>query len=242
MSEMRSSSVSLDLRERGKPAWAAAISHPMVRQIGAGTLPHETFRGYFEQNILYLEDYARAIGLIIGHAPDFDAVDVLSRFLQQIVGTELPANVAFLRRLGGSPAAISATGTMLPVTYSYTRHLLYTSAQGSCADGLTAVLPCQWSYGELATPLMAALPDDPVYADWVAMFGSGGYSALVAETTALLDRLAGPADAAAMARLSWIFDISTRYEVQFWDMAYGEPAGDGVPAAGGAPPGKEPGR
>jgi thiaminase len=74
------------------------------------------------------------------------------------------------------------------------------------------------------------------------MFGSGGYSALVAETTALLDRLAGPADAAAMARLSWIFDISTRYEVQFWDMAYGEPAGDGVPAAGGAPPGKEPGR
>jgi thiaminase/transcriptional activator TenA len=242
MSEIRSSSVSLDLRERGKPTWAAAISHPMVRQIGAGTLPHETFRGYFEQNILYLEDYARAIGLIIGHAPDGEALDVLSRFLQQIVGTEIPANVAFLRRLGGSPAAISALDTMAPVTYAYTRHLLYTAAQGSCAEGLTAVLPCQWSYGELATPLMTALPGDPVYADWVAMFGHGGYSALVAETTGLLDRLADPADAAVMARLSWIFDISTRYEVQFWDMAYGEPAGDGVPAGDGAPPGKEPGR
>jgi len=242
MSEIRSSSVSLDLRERGTPAWAAAVSHPMVRQIGAGTLPHETFRGYFEQNILYLEDYARAIGLIIGHAPDVEAIDVLSRFLQQIVSTEIPANVAFLRRLGGSPAAISALDTMLPVTYGYTRHLLYTAAQGSCADGLTAVLPCQWSYGELATPLMAALPGDPVYADWVAMFGHGGYSALVAETTGLLDRLADPADAAVMARLSWIFDTSTRYEVQFWDMAYGEPAGDGVPAGDGPPPGKEPGR
>jgi thiaminase/transcriptional activator TenA len=226
MSEIRSSSVSLDLRERGKPVWAAAISHPMVRQIGAGTLPHETFRGYFEQNILYLEDYARAIGLIIGHAPDVEAIDVLSRFLQQIVGTEIPANVAFLRRLGGSPAAISALGTMLPVTYGYTRHLLYTAAQGSCADGLTAVLPCQWSYGELATPLL----------------GQGGSAAGVAGTTGLLDRLADPADAAVMARLSWIFDTSTRYEVQFWDMAYGEPAGDGVPAGDGPPPGKEPGR
>lgn len=220
MSDMPSSSVSLGLRERGGPAWAAATSHPMVGQIGAGTLPHETFRRYFEQNILYLEDYARAIGLIIGKAPDAEALDVLSRFLRQIAGTEIPSNVAFLRRLGGSPGAMS---TMLPVTYSYTRHLLYTSAQGSCVEGLTAVLPCQWSYGELATPLMAALPDDPTCADWVSMFGNGDYSALVAETTGLLDRLAGQGDPAAVARLAWIFDISTRYEVQFWDMAYGEP-------------------
>ena len=82
MSEMPGSRVSLGLRERGKPAWAAATSHPMVRQIGAGTLPYETFRRYFEQNILYLEDYARAIGLIIGKAPDYHAADVLSRFLR----------------------------------------------------------------------------------------------------------------------------------------------------------------
>jgi thiaminase/transcriptional activator TenA len=208
----------------------------MVRQIAAGTLPFETFRRYFEQNILYLEDYARAIGLIIGKAPDYDAADVLSRFLRQIVGTEIPANAAFLRRLGGSPAALGAMTTMLPVTYGYTRHLLYTCAQGSCADGLTAVLPCQWSYAELATPLMGALPAEPVYADWVSMFGSASYAALVAETTGLLDRLAGARDGAALNRLSWIFDTSTRYEVQFWDMAYGVPAGDGVP------PGKEPGR
>jgi thiaminase/transcriptional activator TenA len=248
MSEMPSSSMSLGLRERGRPAWAAATSHPMVRQIGAGTLPHETFRRYFEQNILYLEDYARAIGLIIGKAPDYAAADVLSRFLRQIVGVEIPSNVAFLRRVGGTPAPAGVTTTMLPVTYGYTRHLLYTSAQGTCAEGLTAVLPCQWSYGELATPLMAALPDDPVYADWVSMFGNGSYSALVAETTGLLDRLADPADDAAVARLSWIFDISTRYEVQFWDMAYGAPAGDVAPAGNGAragraaPSGKEPGR
>jgi thiaminase/transcriptional activator TenA len=236
MPEMPGSSASLGLRERGKPAWAAATSHPMVRQIGAGTLPHETFRRYFEQNILYLEDYARAIGLIIGKAPDYHAADVLSRFLRQIVGIEIPANVAFLRRVGGSPAALSPMATMLPVTYSYTRHLLVTSAQGSCAEGLTAVLPCQWSYGELATPLMDAPPADPVYADWVSMFSSASYSALVAETTGLLDRLADMRDEATAARLSWIFDTSTRYEVQFWDMAYGLPAGDGGPFV------KEPGR
>lgn len=235
MSEMPRSSVSRDLHERGKPAWAAATSHPMVRQIGAGSLPQEIFRRYFEQNILYLEDYARSIGLIIGKAPDRDAVDVLSRFLRQIVGIEIPSNIDFLRRVGGSADALRSASAMLPVTYGYTRHLLYAAAQGSCADGLTAVLPCQWSYGELAAPLMTALPAEPVYADWVSMFGSASYAALVAETTGLLDRLADRDDAAVMTRLAWIFDTSTRYEVQFWDMAYGADSA-------AVPCGKEPGR
>jgi thiaminase (transcriptional activator TenA) len=233
MSDTRGHGISLGLRERGKAAWTAATSHPMVLQIGAGVLPHEIFRGYFEQNVLYLQEYARAIGLIIGKAPDLEATDVLTRFLWQIVRTEIPANIAFLGRLGG-PAGGAAAAQMLPITYAYTRHLLYTGAQGSCADGLTAVLPCQWSYGELAGPLMASLPADPVYADWISMFGNADYDALVAETTGLLDRLADPRDDAAVDRIGRIFDISTRYEVQFWDMAYG------APAAAGRQSGKEP--
>ena len=80
MSETRSSRVSACLYERGRPAWAAATTHPMVREIAAGSLPHGTFRRYFEQNVLYLGDYARAIGLITGKAPDLAAADVLSRF------------------------------------------------------------------------------------------------------------------------------------------------------------------
>ena len=214
------------LRERGKAAWAAATSHPMVLDIGHGTLPHESFRRYFEQNILYLEDYARAIALIAGKAPDFPAVGVLTRFLQQIVETEIPANIGFLGRLGGSPGVPDASA-MLPVTYAYTRHLLYCAAQGSCADGLAAVLPCQWSYGALAGPLMASLPADPVYADWIRMFGNADYGTLLEETTGLLDRVADSRDEAGLQRLASVFDTSTRYEVQFWDMAYGLPARHG---------------
>jgi thiaminase/transcriptional activator TenA len=220
------------LRERGKSAWAAATSHPMVRQIGDGTLPHECFRCYFEQNILYLGDYARAIALITGKAPDLAAVGVLTRFLQQIVGTELPANMDFLGRLGGSPGSSEASA-MLPTTYAYTRHLLYCAAQGSCAEGLAAILPCQWSYGALAGPLMESLPADPVYADWISMFGNADYGTLVDETTSLLDRLADPRDDVGLQHLARVFDASIRYEVQFWDMAYG------LPASHGGGPGKE---
>lgn len=227
MSDVGPARVSLALRERGKATWMAAVSHPMVQQIGDGTLPRRKFRRYFEQNVPYLADYARAIGLTIGKAPDTAAVDVLARFLGQIAGTEIPANVAFLSRLGGSPDA-GGPAAMLPTTYAYTRHLLYVAAQGSCADALAAILPCQWSYAEFAGPLMAALPADPLYAEWISMFGTVGYGALVEETTALLDRLARDADEAAMRRLTFLFDISTRYESQFWDMVYDAPSDQGA--------------
>jgi thiaminase (transcriptional activator TenA) len=191
----------------------------MVAAIGDGSLPYRTFRDYFRQNVRYLEDYARAIALTAARAPDRAALDVLSRFLRQIVATEIPANLAFLARLGGSADDLPGPAGLHPVTYGYTRHLLHVCALGDCAEGLAALLPCQWSYGEIARPLMAAPPDDPVYADWIAMFGNAGYDALVAETTGLLDRLADPADARQWSRLSEVFTISIRYEREFWDMA-----------------------
>jgi thiaminase/transcriptional activator TenA len=211
-------SASARLRERGAASWAAAVSHPMVAEIGAGSLPHETFRCYFEQNVLYLEDYARAIALIIGRAPDLAAVTVLTRFLGQIVDTELPANYAFLARLGG-PAA-PGPAVMAPATYAYTRHLLDTAGRRELPAGLAAVLPCQWSYGELATRLAASMPADPVYADWIGMFAGDGYDELVQASTSLLDQHTDVADEAVMTSLAGVFDRSTRYELAFWDMAY----------------------
>jgi thiaminase/transcriptional activator TenA len=210
------------LHEEGAEAWEAAVRHPMVTGIADGSLPHETFRRYFTQNVLYLEDYARAIGIIVGKAPDRDALTTLTRFLAQIVEHEIPANLAFLERLGGDPDTVAGRGRMLPATYGYTRHLLSACALGDCAEGLTAVLPCQWSYGELARPLTAHPPEDPIYADWIGMFGNDDYDGLVARTTALLDRLVDPLDEGRMSALSTIFERSTRYEAAFWDMAYGD--------------------
>lgn len=218
-----SRSTSRLLRERGAAAWSAAVNHPMVTEIGAGSLPYGTFRCYFEQNVLYLGDYARAIALIIARAPDRAAVTVLTRFLTQIVEVELPANHSFLTRLGGPELPT----VMAPTTYAYTRHLLDAAGRHDPATGLAAVLPCQWSYGEIAVRLAGALPADPYYAEWISMFSGGDYGALVDQTTGLLDRYSEVDDAARVAALSAVFDRSTQYERDFWDMAYalGRPGG-----------------
>jgi thiaminase/transcriptional activator TenA len=226
--------VSEVLHEAGREAWSATVSHPMVLAIGDGSLPHATFHRYFTQNVLYLENYARAIGTIVGKAPDRAAVDTLTRFLVQIVETEIPANLGFLERLGGDADTVAGRGAMLPTTYAYTRHLLSVCALGDCAEGLTAVLPCQWSYGELAGELALHRPADPIYADWISLFDNDHYAELVAHTTSLLDTLVDVEDEHRMASLRGIFERSTRYEAEFWDMAYGTPRSVGSPNQGGA--------
>ena len=99
----------------------------MVAEIGAGSLPHATFRFYFEQNLGYLREYARAIAFAATAATDRGALSILARFLGQIVDVEIPANEAFLERLGGSAAR---PVTMRPATYAYTRHLLDATSRG----------------------------------------------------------------------------------------------------------------
>ena len=202
------------LKERGAASWAAAVAHPMVAEIGAGTLRHEVFRFYFEQNLGYLHEYARAIALTAAGNCDRAALSTLTRFLGQIVDVEIPANESFLTRLGGSSLR---PVPLRPTAYAYTRHLLDVCRRGDLAVALAALLPCQWSYGEIGQRLVQAPPADPIYADWIALFAGDGYDDLVTESTVLLDRSASAASAAATADA---FDRSTQYEIAFWQMAY----------------------
>jgi thiaminase/transcriptional activator TenA len=209
------------LRHRGAEHWSVAVNHPMVAAIGTGTLPHETFRFYFEQNLQYLDAYARAIALTAGGARTPGALTTLTRFLAQIVEVEIPANVRFLDRLGGpSEGGLPA---LLPTSYAYTRHILE-AARDSTAVALAALLPCQWSYGEIGRRLVRSVPADPVYADWIAMFAGDGYDELVVASTELLDGLCRDDE---RPRTTDAFDRSTRYEIAFWDMAWTRGASDG---------------
>lgn len=208
------------LKARGATAWSAAVAHPMVAEIGAGTLPHATFRFYFEQNLGYLHEYARAIALTIAGAADRGAMPTLTRFLDQIVDVEIPANESFLTRLGGSPGT---PVPLLPTAYAYTRHLLDACRLGNLAVALAALLPCQWSYGEIGERLIQAPPADPIYADWIALFASDGYDDLVTASTGLLDRSCSAAD---QPRTADAFDRSTWYEIAFWQLAYSRGGSD----------------
>lgn len=63
-------------------------------------------------------------------------------------------------------------------------------------------------------------PANPIYADWIAFYGSGLGDPRRELLLGLYDRLTDTADAATLARCERNFLISSRYEWQFWDAAH----------------------
>ena len=223
-------SVSALLRERGAAIWSAAVSRSHGGRDRRGSLPHGTFRYYFEQNVRYLEDYARAIALIIGHASGRRDITVLTRFLGQIVDTELPANYSFLARLGGrEDARWALPRTPTPGTCWTVRPAgTWPPGWPRCcpASGATGSWPGRWPRRcppTRSTPSGSRCSRARVTGTWSR------------RSTGLLDARAAGSDEARLAGLAAVFDRSTRLRagvLGYWPTPAVSPTSAGTPRRG----------
>ncbi len=77
-----------DLRAGVGPVWERVVTHSFVTELGDDTLPRETFDRYFDQDYLFLRDWAIMLSLATAKAPDFDAARQLVGFLHLGLGGE----------------------------------------------------------------------------------------------------------------------------------------------------------
>jgi thiaminase (transcriptional activator TenA) len=208
------------LREDSLPVWEQLASHPFVAELAAGTLPPERFRFYLEQNLMYLPEYSRAIAIGAARSRDGEELRSFAAALENIVATEIPENEALLAQvveLGAEDRG--GTLAMAPANLAYTSFLIAAAFRGGPLEVMTAIMPCAWSYGEIATELVDGAAEHPVYANWLAFFAGADYAALVERMKGELDALARR-DGAAAADLTETFRNGARLELGFWEMAY----------------------
>ena len=111
---------------------------------------------------------------------------------------------------------------MAPANVAYTSFLLATAAAGGPLEITAAILPCSWSYIEIAEGLKDEIADHPVYSDWVAFYLQQEAADLVANMRATFDEMTrdGAVSDEKREQLAEIFTTSSRLERMFWDMAY----------------------
>jgi thiaminase (transcriptional activator TenA) len=216
-------SLSAGLRDRSDRVWAGLHAHPFLSELARGVLPLEKFRFFIEQDILYLPDFARCIAM--GAAKSGTEAE-LAFFAEQLDGTinlELPNQYRVLDRVCRLGAADrgGALGKA-PANVAYTSFLLGVAGQGGPLEIMAAILPCAWSYVEIAGRLAGELADHPVYRDWVGFYLAEEVLGLVRQMRDGFDQMAvraGPGPE-LRRRLAEIFATSSRLEGAFWDMAY----------------------
>lgn len=215
-------SLAESLREDCRAAWDGLHAHPFIRELAAGTLHPDRFRFYCEQDLFFLPELARAVALGMARAGDEDELRHFAEEAMAVADRELANQRELLDRVvamgaverGGSRCAA-------PACVAYSGFLVSTAARGGALELMAALLPCTWSYADIAVALEPEIRPHPVYEGWVRFFADPAYVELIAGRRATLDRLAAGIGEARRRRLSEIFTVSTRLERAFWDMAYG---------------------
>jgi thiaminase/transcriptional activator TenA len=207
------------LRALANPIWQAQHTHPFVRGIGAGTVDVEQLAAWVRQDYLFLIEYCRLFGLAAARSPDLATLTRFAELLHATATVEMSLHRAYCADFGISIDELERA-TMLPTTRAYTDFLLRVAALGDFAELVAALLPCMWGFSEIGQRLkVAGLPDEPRCRKWIEMYADPEFAVLATWCRDLVDRLAADASANQRRRMEEAFLTSSRYELDFWDVA-----------------------
>ena len=210
--------ISERLHKDAEHVWGKIIEHPFVVELYKGSLPMDKFKTYILHDYSYLVNAIKNFSIIASRA---DSVDVMRETVE----------IAHLEATGefqGYEDLLHTLGYTLddamhiepfPVNLSYRSFLITTSSLNTSQEALVSVLPCFWSYRDIALYHKAALSSNAnkIYVDWASVYLSREYAQLVEKLRALVDRIC---EGYPYERLKPLFLTASRYEYMYWNAAY----------------------
>ena len=208
-----------ELRDSVSRVWEQVATHPLVLELGEGTLSHDAFTTYFDQDYLFLKDWKILLSLATAKSPDFDAARQIVGFLHLGLGGEEGLFQQAFRERGLSRQDVTDL-EYLPTTLNYSGYLRRRAYEGSFIEVVATLLAVEWPYLDWAQRLAAAgkHPDNWYYQTWIDIHTSEGMSGFVSWMRRTVD--ASELSAAQRGELRAIFRDVLRYELFFFDMAY----------------------
>ncbi|AMM54078.1 thiaminase II [Pyrococcus kukulkanii] len=203
------------LRKEADAIWRRIFEHPFVVRLYRGDLPIEKFKFYVLQDFNYLVGLTRALSVIASKA-EYPIMAEILELAREEITTEMKNYEELLSRLGFTlEDAIKTEPTL--VNSAYMDFMLSTAYKGRWVEGLTALLPCFWSYAEIAEYHKDALKnnENEIYREWAQVYLSDEYLGLVKRLRELID--GNPGDYERMKR---IFITGSKFELAFWEMAW----------------------
>jgi thiaminase/transcriptional activator TenA len=215
---MRGGPLTDSLWRQIEPIFEAIRVHPFIRELSQGSLRQDRFAFYIQQDALYLQDFARALGLAGVRSVDPQTVQDFLDFGSVAISVERQLHESFFQefRIGGA-------ATQSPACFMYTRHLLASAAVGAYPEVVGALLPCFWIYREVGNHVLiqasASLASNP-YRRWIETYSSKEYAAAVDRAIDIAERVGAESTSSDWNRMSSAFETSARLEWMFWDSAY----------------------
>ena len=202
-----------------EPLLEAQYEHPFVRGIADGTLDLERFKFWIRQDYLFLVDYARLLALAIVRAPGLPAMRHFADLAQSTLNVEMELHRSYAAEFGITEQELEKE-EKAPTTRGYTDFLLRVASTGEFSELTAGLLPCIWGFSELGQRLARSRPAEERYARWIDMYSSVEFAEQAAWCRQLVEQAAAGLPQDALRRMEQAFLTSSRYEYQFWEMAW----------------------
>ena len=163
--------VSDKLRIDADNIWQSIIEHPFVVELYTGSLPLDKFKFYVLQDYNYLTSAIQNFSIISSRAGQVDNVNEVLEIAYLEAISELDAYEKFIKKLGYTlEDAINVEPIQMNV--SYVNFLFSTSSLKSYEEAITSVLPCFWSYAEIAEYHKNKLKTNKnkLYIEWASVY------------------------------------------------------------------------
>ncbi len=214
------------LKAHRQADWDAYTHHDFVEQLGAGSLPRESFLHYLRQDYVLLIHFARAWALAVVKSDRVSEMRVASSTVHSLIDEEMKLHIATCAEEGISEDELEATPEST-ANLAYTRFVTDTGLRGDLLDLLVALSPCVFGYYEIGTRLAeksGGPPPEHPYHDWINTYTGEEYAEVCATAGSMLDDVAHRTigtDFEASPRwpsLMRIFSTASKLEAGFWQM------------------------
>lgn len=200
--------------------WVAYTEHEFVAQLADGSLDHQSFRHYLQQDYLFLKQYARAYALAIYKSDSMSDMLPNLACLTGLIENEIQLHINYCKEWGVQVEQLDEMQEGV-ATVAYTRFVLDTGQSGDLTDLLVALAPCALGYAQIGFRLnqdIKTLKQNNPYLDWIQTYACEDFIDSALTQMAHLERLLIqlPDDSLRWAKLGRIFSTATRMEAAFW--------------------------
>jgi len=206
------------LREKASNIWEKILDHPFVVELYTGRLPFSKFKYYVLQDYNYLVTMTKVLSIVSAKAPNIMQTKRTLHLAYMTVTGEMENYEKLLSEMNLTiKDAVSTTPN--PSNIAYMNFLLSTSYMMDYWTTMTALLPCFWTYLEIAEKHKDKLESNPsmLYRRWASTYLTKEYKEIVNIFKDEVD-----SSSLSVDEMWPYFELASKYEYMFWSAAYGE--------------------
>ena len=214
-----------DQIDRLTPLWHQMLQHRFLTQTRDGTIADATFATWMKQDYLFVEAAVPMMGVLIAKAPRAHREP-----LTQAVSALYDELELFRERAAAVGVALGDDAPSF-TCHAYIQYLMATAYQATYAEAFAVLYTAEKAYHESWNVVADGLDADSPWQPFVDNWAGEDFAAYVDFLEGALNELAGAAGEAERARMAEHVEMTTRYEIAFWEMAVQGPTWPGASVA-----------